>query len=281
MAAHVPWEGRLTADASRQGQGTRAHKFGIMPMYKRSRGRRQRRTRRRTRRLRKPNLTRSIKAVMNTQIYKALESKCVTSNLLGLNNVTETIPSFVSQVLYQAVTPGVTDRGRTGNTIHATGVRVHYVYKYQFPNSGDLYSTEPMTLHMFIIKVKNPWVLPHTHWFKSLDRGAETPTVLLDRESIDDGRRVLNTDQFDVISHKTVTLQPTEEKPVVQHTGHFSVSLKRSKITYGSNSTFINGIGDLDKVYMFYAYVYTGSGIDVLPPVNYGVRFGIYQYYKD
>lgn len=232
------------------------------------------------RRKRGTNLSKTVKRTVNKLIYKAKESKCVCSNLLGLTNVGESTPDFVNQTLYVNVTPGVTDRGRIGNTINATGIRVNYVTKVQFPNTGD-YAVEPTTLHMFIIKVKNNWLSPHIYWFKSLDRGIADPYVPLDRENIDDGRRVLNTDMYTVVKHKTVTLQPSAIKPVVQVTGQFTANLRRAEIKFNSNDVSTQGIADLNHVYMFYAYFYTGSGNSVALPINQAARFAVYQYYKD
>lgn len=249
---------------------------------KRSRNSRMRRPlrRKRARRTRTKALTRAAKRAVKNIVYKDKESKCVTTLISNLNNISETIPDYVDQILYLTSTPGVTDRGRIGNTIHATGCRVKYVFKYQFPNTAE-YSTEPLTLHMFIIKCKNTWQLPSSHWFKSLDRGVNDPYVPLERESIDDGRRVFNTDYYTILKHKTVTLQPTADSPVKQWTGDFSVSLKRQEIKFDSNDTAGNGIADLNHIYMFYAYVYSGTGIQINTPVQYGARFAIYQYYKD
>lgn len=247
-------------------------------MYKRTRARRNRRRRRRPLR-RSKKLARTVTSAIRREVYKAKEGKCVTGELF-LTNVGETTPTYVNEILYLEVYNGTTDRGRIGNTIHATGIRVNYVFTYKFPNNGDLFSTEPMILHMVLIQVKNPWVLPHTHWFKSFDRGANEPTVPLERTFIDDGRRVFNTDQYTVLKHKTVSLQPTDDRPATSTTGYFTHNMKRTEIKFDSNGN-TNSIADLNKIYMFYAYVYTGTGFEVVTPAQYGARFAIYQYYKD
>lgn len=234
----------------------------------------------RRRRKRSTALSKTAKRVVKSMIYKDKESKCITNNITTLNNISETIPDYISQILYLDLVPGVTDRGRIGNTVHATGCRVSYVFKYQFPNTGE-YSTEPLTLHMFIIKCKNTWQLPASHWFKSLDRGAGDPYVALERESIDDGRRVYNTDMYTILKHKTVTLQPTIDSPVKQWTGNFATKFNRQELKFDSNQTSGNGIADINHIYMFYAYVYSGSGLQINTPVQYGARFAIYQYFKD
>jgi len=249
-------------------------------MAYRKKTRRIRRTRRTTRKKRTVSNALVTKSFLKKTLAKSIESKRNTHNV-ALEH-TDEVP-YLLDLVGRYIVPGVTDEGRIGNTIHLTGVNVRYVFTAAL--STDVLVTTrwpPVTLKMFLIQSKNNFFTPTSQWFKSFDSGNTDPTVPLTDESINDGRRILNTDNFTVLGSHTHKLMPELGKPLVQYTGMMRVPLKNKKMVFNSNNTSANGTADImPPIYLVY-YFYTGFLAGSRDPaLEWGCRASITTYYKD
>jgi len=250
--------------------------------YRRSirRTRRTRRTGRRKRIVSKGSTALVTKSFLKKTLAKTVESKR-NSNLTTLTSESET-PYIVSHI-GQYITPGVTDEGRIGNTIHLTGIAVKYVFNCQLSLSL-IPSTRwpPVTLKMFLVQSKNNYTLPQGQWFKTIGSGDTTVYTELSDETINAGLLVLNTDGYTILGAKSIKLDPDVSQPLRQVTGSWSVKLRNKKMTFLSNSLIQNGNSQINPpIYLVY-YFYTGYEATERDPVlQYGARFSTTTYYKD
>jgi len=250
-------------------------------MAYRKRTRRIRRTRRTTRKKRTVNNSLVTKSFLKKTLAKTVESKRNTYNS-SLEH-TDEVPYLAHQI-GRFIVPGVTDEGRIGNTIHMTGINIRYVFTAAL-STDVLVSTRwpPVTLKMFVVQAKNNFFTLTSQWFKAFDAGNTDPVVPITDESINDGRRVLNTDTFTILGTHTRKLMPELGKPLTQTTGKFSVPFKQhKKMVFTSNNTSANGSADIVPPIFVVYYFYTGFLAGSRDPVlEYGCRAAITTYYKD
>jgi len=244
--------------------------------------RRTKRTTRRTRRTarKKGTVLQQLKKYVKKELNEAVEHKCVTfgTTLLRSDELAYNIKS-----IGQDITSGVTDGGRIGNTIHLTRLTCRYVFSAKLGTDVDVTTRwPPVTLKMFIIQEKTSGSSIANEWFKAFDRGDDDPTVALDDGSINDGRRVINTDSFKILGAYSKTLMPTLEAPFRQFTGKFNVKLKNKKLTYIHNGPFSAfPYQVIPGIFLVY-YFYTGITSDALTEkIDYQVRVRTAQYYLD
>jgi len=250
--------------------------------YRRSirRIRRTRRTGRKKRIVNKTNNALVTKSFLKKTLAKAIESKRVTV-LRTLENSSET--GYTTEQLGTFITPGVTDQGRIGNTIHLTGLQVRYHFQTSVgaePSTADL--RPPITLHMFLVQSKNNWTNPSSTWFKSVSSGIEDPYEPLTNDNIQTGILILNTDMFTVLGHHKRTIQCTEDRKIASHNGIAKFNLKNKKMVFNSNSLSINGVGEIVPAIYLVTYFYHGIKPEFLNTnVQFGVRQAVSLYYKD
>jgi len=244
--------------------------------------RRTKRTTRRTRRTarKKGTVLQQLKKYVKKELNEAVEHKCVTfgTTLLRSDELNYQIKS-----IGQDITSGVTDGGRIGNTIHLTRLTCRYVFSASLAADVDITTRwPPVTLKMFIIQEKEGGSSIAANWFKAFDRGDDDPVVPLTDDTINDGRRVINTDSYKILGAYSKTLTPTLHNPFQQFTGKFNVKMNKKKITYihnGPLSSFPYQV--IPSIFLVY-YFYTGFTTDALTDkLDYKVRVRTAQYYLD
>ncbi|AXH78114.1 MAG: putative capsid protein [Persevirus truchatis] len=257
-----------------------------MRTYRRARRRSTRSTRRkRVSTRRKKSTTLATKAYVQKAITKKQESKMV--QISGdFNSELESFPElwYTRHALYQQCLPGVTDRGRIGDTIYATGINV--MYKIQAIRQIDMSAEEsrPITFKLFVIHQKNSYQVPTENWFKGKDRGASDPSEPLAQEFVQNGLNVLNTDAFKILGHKNITIRPTPKEPYHMRTGRMWVPLRQMKINLQNNlQSGQNGIEQIMPLLWFVAYPYWGDeGEDgAIYQGKWQMKYSIQQHYKD
>jgi len=243
--------------------------------------RRTRRTTRRTRRTarKKGTVLQQLKKYVKKELNDTIEHKCVTfgTTLLKSDEIGYSIKS-----IGQDITSGVTDGGRIGNSIHLTRVTCRYVFSANLTTDVDVTTRwPPVTLKMFLVQQKEGSSTIANVWFKAFDRGDDDPVVPLNNDTINDGRRVINTDSFKILGSYTKTLTPSLQVPYQQHTGKFNIKLNK-KLTYihnGSTSAYPYQV--IPTIFLVY-YFYTGfTSTAEAPELDYQVRVRGSQYYKD
>lgn len=244
--------------------------------------RRRARTIRRTRRTgrKKGTVLTQLKKYVKKELNAAVEHKSVTwGSTLSKG---EEIP-YRTNPIGCNITPGVTDGGRIGNTVHLSRITCRFVMSAKLGTDITVEDRwPPVTLKIFLIQSGNQSTTISTNWFKAFDQGSEDPYVELTNESINDGRYVVNTDSFKILGAYSKTLKPSLSAPLSQYTGKCTFKLNNKKLTFihngTSNSVPFQVIPGLDIVY----YFYTGFTAEAeSPKYDYDVRMRTFQYYKD
>jgi len=175
------------------------------------------------------------------------------------------------------ITPGTTDAGRIGNTVHLTGFKVRYVYQA----TNALEAGVPRTLRFFLVQMKSMFATPDDIWFKSFNSGATNVYHPLTQDRIQDGRYLLNTDCFRILGRKDVTLTPNSlNNPYRIATGVFNVKLPNIMTKFLSNSNVGNGTGEVIPNLFFVMYNYSGNTENAADG-TWQVRMCMSTYYKD
>lgn len=249
-------------------------------MYKRKRSSVRRRRTRPGRRRTKKSTQVVTKQYLKKQLDKAIESK-KTCSIVGLTKLDlEAGTGYFRHRVGSFLTPGVTDNGRIGNTIHLTGVRVNYV----FTATSATAATYPYVLNIMILKMKSQFAVPEDTFYKAFNMGAEEPYVPLTLSAIQDGRRIYNTESYNILAHKKVTLRPNlNTTSIATSTGKLALRLPRTEMKFFSNSTLINTATQIVPGIYIFMFVYTGSGTGYPEGdgQDFQIRACMSEYYKD
>ena len=159
-------------------------------IYKRTRSRRPLRRRRRTR---------NSKALATRAYVRKLTARVQESKRTAINGVLDEtdIDGWQSTYIGQNITVGVTDKGRIGNTINLTGIVVRWKIASYFVDDQAVIPT----VHIAIVQPKNGYSPPHSRFYKTFDAGLDDPYEVLDKDSMNDGRRWLNTDDLKILKY--------------------------------------------------------------------------------
>ncbi|AXQ66478.1 MAG: hypothetical protein [Persevirus pargotis] len=243
--------------------------------------RRSRRTARRTRRTsrKKGTVLQQLKKYVKKELNDAVEHKCVT---IGNTLLKSDETGYRIDSIGKNITNGVTDAGRIGNTIHLSRVTCRYVFSASLTTGVDVTTRwPPVTLKMFLVELKEGLPTLGSVWFKAFDRGDDDPVVPLSNDSINDGRRVINTDSFKILGAYSKTLTPSLQVPYHQFTGKFNVKLNK-KLTYIHNGTADAYPYQVTPTIFLVYYFYTGfTSSAEAPELDYEMRVRTSQYFKD
>lgn len=244
-----------------------------MPMYKRTRARRPlRRTRRRLfRRARKSPL--ASKAYVRKLTNKAVEAKRTTS-LYELAQDSTT--PYNAHIVGQNINVGITDKGRIGNTINLTGIGIRWKLESLW---NDSLATNPV-VHIVIVEPKNGWFTPASRFWKAFDNGLPNPTEILDLTSMNDGRRVLNTEDLIIHKHYKRTCHKISDQIAGIYTGNCSMKLKRT-VKINNNGTGTISPGDVSIPLYVYMFVVLGDEGKYDVNNQFTLSTAVNTYYKD
>lgn len=288
----VPYRARGLGGPGRSTQRSeaRAHKSKMMRTYKRTRARRNlKRPRRVTRRKSRALAT---KAYVQKAVARKQDSKmCQFSDAFYANSEN---PTYRMYTMYKWSTPGVTDRGRIGNTIWATKIVVRFVINVQHfsdpPTSSEATqnydkltpeSVPPFWVKMFLVQRKSGTGDLKDSWFNEKDRGVDFPVMGLTPEHIQDGCNTINVADKTILKYKTVSVRVTRDNRQNLLTGSFTYRFpKAKKITLNDNE-FDNAVDDrlINPNIQFVIYPYWGYNAQ--HGSAWGIRYSMYQYYKD
>lgn len=246
---------------------------------------------RKKRRVSTRKVPKATKKYVLAQISKKQESKMAqfSDNLFWNEEPTDSFNPNISFGLWNPISVGVTDRGRIGNEIWATKISCMYKISADWvagdPELPDLLvpieGLAPLVFKMFLIKRKANLAGTREQWFKAKDRGQEYPFLPMTLENVQNGRNKLNTDFYDVVATKNVTVRLTRDKRREVITGQFNYRWKKPiKVILNQNNTEVNNTFVKTPLYDIIIYPYWGSS-DSGWGGQWGIETSTMMYYKD
>jgi len=247
-----------------------------MKTYKRARARRPLRRRRKSRARKSKTL--ATKSYVNKMVSKATESKRTTSLYTLVDSDASTGAGYLFHVVGQNISVGVTDRGRIGNTIHLTGVQVRWVALMEWVDAG----ARDATINIVFVRPKNNYSAPHSRWFKSFDNALDDPYEPLSVESMNDGRRWINTDDLILLKHYKKTIYRRDggiDKQTAN--GIAKLPLNKMKMIINQNGTSAPSFSDISPAIWVYMYVTLNDDAAYSESNAFTTDYAVSTYYRD
>lgn len=254
-----------------------------MPFVKRTRARRP--LRRRKSRARKKTKKLATVAYVKRALTSSKEDKMVQiTDELFYNTVGFPSTWFKRHLMYEFCVPGVTDRGRIGDSINMAGIRVSFKLQVFGNFTATFNEVRPLTWYFFLVEPKNNWFAPTSMWFKSRDRGTANPYLDLNETNVQNGLNVINNDSMTIHGMKKITVQPGTDIQYKQVTGSWYIPLKNRKLKLQNNDPTSNAPNEIMKPIYLVTYPYwgdTGGGEGATYQGTWGCTYSIMQYYRD
>lgn len=222
-------------------------------------------------------VSKPVKNYVAKAIFSKLESKriCII-DVFNKNDAVDGI-GYYRLAPQQFITPGVTDRGRIGDSIYLSAITIRYVVDQYITTNAN----KPLYLHWYVVRMKSRFATPDDVWFQSFDAGATNTYVPLSQGAIQDGRRKLNTQAYTVLGHKAVKIHAGSGSSYAQCvTGKLTVPLKHQKAMFNTNSTTGSGLQEFSPGIYVIHYAYDG-GSNNYSDQDWNQRFCIEMSYKD
>jgi len=223
-----------------------------------------------------------VTKTVKTYVQRSIASKLESKNVCIIDTITKAAIldglGYYRTAPAAIITPGVTDRGRIGDTVYLTGITI----KYKFQADANSNFNSPITWHWYVVKMKSRFATPDDVWFKSFDSGAINAYVGLSQVAVQDGRRKLNTQAFTVLGHKKITLHPGSGTAYRQaKTGMMITRMKMLKQKFNTNSTVGSGLQEFTPGIYVIGYPYDGDSENYAEYQDFAIRFCIDLTYKD
>jgi len=220
----------------------------------------------------------ATKAYVRKAVVSKMESK-QGNQTLTYNQNSEA--DYVRNAILAFITPGVTDKGRIGDSIYLTWFNVKVVFTVK----ALAVDCMPATLHMYLVKCKSGVNVPDDTFYRKYDNGAEDPYKPLDYTNIQAGNNTINTKQFSVLWHRQKTLLTAlNNEPRKRVVCNWSYRFpKMTKCRFDSNDTGSAGITEITPGIFLYTFVYTGEGSrsEMQTNMEFDIDGIITTHYKD